>query len=196
MKHTKTYFKIILLLLSLLLSACFGSPGSVPEDRFYKIKIAAPEVVASKYKRITIKKVYAYGLYNERAILYSKAEMPLQIKRYHYHHWVMPPTQIIQHGLKEYLIQSRIAKTVIEQAVSRGRGLQISAELLAFERIIRQSEQLAHVKLEFEVKYPDGRYRSYQYSRKVKAGRNTLHATAEAYGVALASIFRQLLGEL
>lgn len=196
------YFKIkvlpflLLVPVSLSLAACFGSPSSVPEDRFYTLKTASPATRVTKYERITIKKVHAYGLYNERALLYAKAELPLQIKRYHYHHWVMPPTQLIQHSLKDYLSKSRIATDVIEQAISASKNLRISAELLAFERVIKQAEQWVQVKLEFEVKYPNGQYQSYQYSEKVKTKRDTIHAAAEAYGEALSRIYAKLLAEL
>lgn len=186
----------MLTVVNLLLTGCFGSPTAVPEDRFYTLDIAQADVKATKYKRIVIKRVHAYGLYKERAMLYSKAELPLQIKRYHYHHWVMPPTQIIEHGLKNYLSQSRISKHVVAQAIRQQKDLSIAIELLAFERVLQQGKQSVHIKMEIEVVRPSGKYQSYHYHRTHKMKSNTLHAAAIAYGEALSDIFKELLDEL
>jgi len=186
----------ILILLSLLLSACFGSPSSVPEDRFYTLRVNPAEIVKTKYKLITIQKVHAYGLYNERAMLYAKSDLPLQIKRYHYHHWVMPPTQLIQQNLKDYLSISHIAENVAIRAISGVNTLRISAELLAFERVVSVDKQFVHVELVFEVQQSNGHYNSYKYTENVKTSSNTLHAAADAYGLALGRIFKKLLNEL
>ena len=195
MRHNIVYINLIFVT-SLLLTGCFGSPTAIPEDRFYTFKISEAEIVVTKYKRINIKKVHAYGIYNERAMLFADINLPLQIKRYHYHHWVMPPAHLIQHGLKDYLSQSRIAKDVGMQAISQRDDLSISVELVALERVIQQGEQSVHVELEFEVVRPNGDYRSYKYTRNIIAERNTLHAAAEVYGVAISQIYKEFLGEL
>jgi len=192
----KIFNKVIIIILSLLLSACFGSPSSVPEDRFYTLRVKSAERVKTRYKLITIKKVHAYGLYNERAMLYAKSDFPLQIKRYHYHHWVMPPTQLIQQNLKDYLSNSHIAENVVVRAISSVDTLRISAELLAFERVMSVDKQAVHIELAFEVKQPNGKYHSYKYKQDVTTSSNTLHAAADAFGIALGHIFKKLLSEL
>lgn len=186
----------LLIAASLLLTACFGSPASVPEDRFYTLKIATAEKIENKYKRIAINKVYAYGIYNERALLYAKAELPLQIKRYHYHHWAMPPTQLIQDALKDYLSQSGVAKNVVVQAISSNADLRIVGKLLAFERVIQSEKQWVHVEMEFEVYRANDQYRVFKYTKNKTTKKNTIHAAAEAYGVALTDIFKEFLVEL
>ncbi len=186
----------LLIVSGLLLTACFGSPSSVPEDRFYTLKISAAEKVTRKYKRIAITKVYAHGLYNERALLYAKAELPLQIKRYHYHHWVMPPTQLIQHALSDYLKQSNIAKDVMVQAIGSDEDLRVSAQLLAFERVLQSEKQSVRVELEFTVRLANGSSRVFNYIQNITTKKNTLHSAAEAYGVALAVIFKAFLADL
>jgi len=187
---------ICLVALSVLLTGCFGSPASVPEDRFYTLKINKPDNVATKYKNIAIEKVRAYGLYNERAMLYAKSELPLQIKRYHYHHWVIPPTKMIQQGLKEYLDESQVASNVTSNSISRNTGLRVSVELLAFERVISKSKQMVRVKLEFNVIDAIGKQKTYQYYESVATDKNTLHAAAKAYGIALSNVFKKLLKDL
>ncbi len=187
---------ILLLMVGLLLTACFGSPASVPEDRFYTLKIATAKKVANKYQRIAINKIYAYGIYNERALLYASAELPLQIKRYHYHHWVMPPTRLIQHTLKNYLSHSGITNDVVVDAISTNTDLRISGQLLGFNRIIQPTKDAVHVELEFEVDWPDGRHHVFQYTQTIITKKNTLHAAAEAYGVALSTIFKAFLADL
>ncbi len=186
----------LLVTVSLLLAACFGSPSSVPEDRFYTLKVDAAEHVAEKYKRITINKVYAYGIYNERALLYANAELPLQIKRYHYHHWAMAPTQLIQHALSDYLNQSQISKNIVVQAISSDADLRISAQLLAFERVIQSGKQSVRVELEFEVHWSNGVHRTFNYTKNTTVPKNTLHGAVEAYGITINQIFREFLAEL
>ena len=187
-------YKIIFLFLAgLLLGGCFGSPSSVPEDRFYTFKVTKADKNKTKFRRIAIKKVHAYGLYNERALLYSHADKPLQIKRYHYHHWVVPPTQLVQQSLKDYLGQSNIADDVVVQAISPNDALRVSAELLAFERVIKQAEQFVRVEIEFEVRNSNRKYKTYKYSEIIKTSKNTLHSTAEAYGKALGKIYQKFV---
>ncbi len=187
------YKHLILILISIVLSACFGSPGSVPEDRFYTLIFNTSAIVVKKYNRISIKKVRAYGVYNERTMLYANADLPLQVKRYHYHHWVMSPTKLIQHGLKDYLTQSRIADEVLVHEVSQIGILRISVELLALERIVNKGQAMVHVELAFNIHKPDGHFKSYNFEKKIKTKRNTIHSAAEAYGVALTHIFRDFL---
>lgn len=186
----------ILVLLSLLLAGCFGSPSSVPEDRFYTLSVSPSKTVTEKYKSIIINKIHAYGIYNERAILYARSELPLQIKRYHYHHWVMPPTQLIQNSLKKYLVKSEIASNVVVQAVNTGDSLRISAEILAFERIINKNENSVKVEIEFSVKQSNNQYKNYRYSQTVKAEKDTLHSAAVSYGKALSIIYSKFVKDL
>ncbi len=186
----------LFVMVSLLLTACFGSPSSVPEDRFYTLRIAAAEKVTKKYKRIVINKVYAYGIYNDRALLYANADLPLQIKRYHYHHWAMSPTQLIQHALSDYLNQSQISKNIVVQAISSNADLRISAQLLAFERVIQSGKQSVRVELEFEVHWSNGAHRAFNYTKNTAVKKNTLHGAVEAYGITINQIFREFLSEL
>ena len=186
---------IFILSVTVLLSGCFGSPSSIPEDKFYTLKIGNANVVTTKYKRISIARVKAYGLYNERAMLYTNSDLPLVIKRYHYHHWVMPPAQLIQHGLKNYLKTSKISNEVVSKSFDSD-SLKIQAELLAFERVIYSDSQEVNVEVSFELKWPDGKYKNLKYKRNVKSKDNTLHSSANAYSIALSQIFRSLLLDL
>jgi len=187
---------LIIIFFGFMLTGCFGSPTPVPEDRFYTVELSKADIYPTKYKRITIKRVHAYGLYKERAMLYSSADLPLQIKRYHYHHWVMPPTQIIENGLKDYLIQSRISKEVRIQVIRQVEDISISAELMAFERVLQKGEQSVHLELEFEIVRPDGRQQTLKFTKDKKTKNDTLHAAAIAYGEVLSDIFKKLLLEL
>ncbi len=186
----------ILVLASLLLAACFGSPSSIPEDRFYTLSVATADKFTGKYKRININKVYAYGIYNERALLYANADFPLEIKRYHYHHWAMPPTQLIQHALKTYLSESHISQNVVQQSINSDADLRITGKLLGFERIIQTTSQSVHVEIEFEVYRENGRYQSFHYEQNVAAKSNTMHGAVQAYGVALSRIFKDFTTDL
>ena len=53
----------------------------------------------------------ADGLYRERAILYSENE--IEIKQYHYHHWVDSPSRLLQEHLADMLSSSGISKIVL-----------------------------------------------------------------------------------
>ena len=191
-----SYKKIILLTFSTMLLGCFGGASSVPVDRFYTLEFSKPGIVKSKYQRININKVRAYGIYNERAMLYSNAKFPLQIKRYHYHHWVMLPTQLIQQGLKEFLVNSQISREVATNQISKKNTLEINVDLLAFERVIDNGEYSVRTKLVFNVFNSKGESRSYNYNKSIKVKRDTLHDTAKSYGKILSDIFNDFLKEL
>ena len=186
----------LLVVTSMLLTACFGSPTAVPEDRYYTLNISAPDIQPTKYERIVIDKVHAFGVYNERAMLYANAELPLQIKRYHYHHWTMSPAQLITHGLKDYLTQSKVAKSVVVSSFNQQQAVRVSVQLLAFERVISTSTQSVHVKLGFEIRYASGQYRTYSFEQTVPTEKNTMHSAAKAYGKALTEIFGQFLRKI
>ncbi len=87
----KCYLAILFVL---ILTSCVNQPP-LPTDHYYRLRVAQDinsdkEIVNS----ISVIVFQADGLYRERAILYSENE--IEVKQYHYHHWIDSPNRLLQ----------------------------------------------------------------------------------------------------
>lgn len=190
------YYKILLLcFFTMFLFACFGEPAPVPQDSFYTL----PEINAAKQKRkfttISIDTIRATGVYNERAILYLEKNSPLSIKRYHYHHWVMPPAQLVQQQLKSYLASSGIASNVINYRPGHSSDVRVKGTLLRFERVLDDKNAEVRVAIELDVSGAARRLNK-QYTTSLAAKDNSFESSAAAFGMAIQKIMQQFVADL
>ena len=97
---------------TLLLSACFGGGESVPQDQFYRLSDVSydGDRLKQMVNVLAVSSLESDVLHRERAILYSQADEPLKLQRYHYHHWTNVPSKLIQDHLVDYLRSSGMAR--------------------------------------------------------------------------------------
>ena len=100
--------RYILIPFLFILTSCVKQPP-LPTDHYYRLPALQgintdQEIIDS----ISVINFQADGLYRERAILYS--ENKVEIKQYHYHHWVDSPNRLLQEYLAERLRLSNISK--------------------------------------------------------------------------------------
>ncbi len=190
------YYKILVLcFFPALLAGCFGEPAPVPQDSYYTL----PEPKAEKHKQlfttIGVNTIRATGVYNERALLYLDKNTPLSIKRYHYHHWVMPPAQLVRQQLKAYLTNSGIANNVINYRPGNPGDMTVKGTLLKFERALDGKNVEVRVAIELEISGATQRF-SKQYAAYIAAKDNSFESSAAAFGMAIQKIMQQFIGDL
>ena len=124
--------KLVLPAAALLLSACAGG-ARVPEDNFYRFEIAAPvtRMQAPALEGILSVQVGAAApVYRDRAFLYSEAQAPERLQRYHYHYWTDTPPRLLQRSLADYLRAAGVATAVVlpEDAIDERYRLRVDIE--------------------------------------------------------------------
>lgn len=183
-----------------MLGACFGGGQSIPQDQFYRLAPVSydgarlPPIA----KVIAVSPLESDGLHRERAILYSQAQTPLKLQRYHYYHWTQIPPTLIQDQLVDYLRTSGIAAQVSRYGEQSNINAEIGGEIKRFERVIGTSQTSVVVELELFYKTRGSKPRFYQqvYAQEVVVSDSSMHASAQAFSQALLAIYTQFLKDI
>jgi ABC-type uncharacterized transport system auxiliary subunit len=104
-----------MLAVAVLLSACAGG-ARVPDDTFYRLDIAAPAArlaAPALADALSVQAGAAAPVYRDRAFLYSEAQSPGRLQRYHYHYWTDTPPRLLQGALADYLRAAGVAVSVV-----------------------------------------------------------------------------------
>jgi len=183
------------LCLLVMLQACSFSGSPPPEEHFYRL----PDLLANKsqqgFDTVYLRSVMAEGIYNERAILYVKDDAPLEVRRYHYHHWLNAPGKLIHEQFKNYLTGTGLARQIVDRRLA-AQDLDISVQLRNFERLTGASSRVL-VELDMAV-YGAESVRpvlSKNYRLELPAG-SSMHDTAAAFGRVLSRLFAQMSEDL
>jgi len=95
------------------LPACALRP--IPATRFYRLAAPPVEPAAARAPRLSgvlvVERFSADDLLAERPILYSNGT-GLELHQHRYHHWVEPPTDMLQQQLVSYLQMTGAASMV------------------------------------------------------------------------------------
>ena len=195
MKGLFGFFKIFLLMavVGLGLVSCM-SPKQLPEDRYYRLPLYQGEHVANPVfaGTVGVARIETVGLLNERSILYSDQQNPLELKRYHYHHWQEAPATLIQKNLRAYLQQSGSVERVMLYEPGHRVDQVIVGRLLQFERQLSGGSAKVVVHLEVGLEQQPGKV----YQAEVACSDKSMSATAKAFGQALEEIYRDFLADI
>ena len=174
-----------------ILQACSFSGSPPPEEHFYRLPDLAGNKIQQRFDTIYLRNIMAEGIYNERAILYVKDDSPLEVRRYHYHHWLNTPGKLIHEQFKGYLATTGLARQVVSQRMV-GQNLEITMHMRNFERLMGASSRVL-VELDVEVYVPQKSKSvlSKTYRLESSAG-SSMHDTAAAFGQVLSSLFGQI----
>ncbi|MDH5523915.1 MAG: ABC-type transport auxiliary lipoprotein family protein [Desulfobulbaceae bacterium] len=184
---------LILAAVALSLVSCM-SAKQLPEDYFYRLPLYQGSSAAkpSLAGMVGVARIETLGLLNERAILYSDQQNPLELRRYRYHHWQEAPASLIQKHLRTYLQQSGAAPGAVLYEPGLVVDQLIRGRLQQFERQLTGSGAKVVVRLELGFAQQAGRV----YQAEVACTEMSMSATAEAFGRALAEIYQAFLAEL
>ncbi|MEC7875449.1 MAG: hypothetical protein VYC15_01440 [Pseudomonadota bacterium] len=187
--------RYILIPFLFILTSCVKQPP-LPTDHYYRLPALQgintdKEIIDS----ISVINFQADGLYRERAILYSENEV--EIKQYHYHHWVDSPNRLLQEYLAERLRLSNISKVVLT-TFEGNSNLIIKGKIKAFEQKRLSSKNSAFVSIEFRVdRNNESQPILYkQYTQVVDSEDSSVTSAISAFGIAVNSIYGSFYNDL
>jgi ABC-type uncharacterized transport system auxiliary subunit len=188
------------LLVLLLLGACAGSPP-VPDDHYYRLTAVVPEQVDSNPRIegvLKIDPVQAYGIYRERALLYSQSEHPEELRQHRYHFWIDTPSRLIRDQLVDFLRASQIAEHIAGSQLPIQSDLRLKLSLTQFERVIDKSApQRVRVAVEALLLSADGKpLMTRRYERLLTTSGPSIAASVRAFNQALSEIYKALLKDM
>jgi cholesterol transport system auxiliary component len=126
-----------LLLMVSLVAAC--AQPEVPEDRFYRLSLPAPEKTLAKPPldgTLEIERFVADGLTAGRPIVYSKAETPNQVHEYHYDFWTEPPTIMLRDQLVAYLRVAGVATKIVTPDLRADPEFVLTGRIKRMEQVL------------------------------------------------------------
>ena len=186
--------------MSLLPSGCFGGGTAVPEDHFYRLaELPAPEKLSSPLVDVlAISTLQSDALLRERAILYSEAQTPLTIRRYHYHFWTHVPGQLIQEQMLDQLRAAGVARSVIRYGEQPRVDAVVEGYLKRFERLVGNGRPRAALALElvYRKRAQDSEPLIRTYEVVETATNDSMHATVTAFSAALHKVYAAFTAEL
>jgi len=192
---------IIVVMAVFLCVACLGS-SSVPEDHYYLLpekKVNVSRLEHPTVDSVAVAPIVGQGLYRERSLLFIDAKEPLELKQYHYRHWVKAPMYLLQSDIVTLFRQVNYAKDVSYYDIKDASDVIVKGRLLNFEQIIESTESTVNVAIEFEVTtnvpIADKKWRKV-YEIREKAEGQSIHKIVEAYGRALSKIYSIFLSDL
>ncbi len=179
-----------LLSFCLLLAAC-GSVPPAPSDRFYRLQ---PVSISSVSKvlpaAVAVQTFRADSLYAERPIIHAEESSLRQLRQYHYHLWLYPPTQMVQGHFVSSL------GSALDLSSGSNAPYVIDGRILGFERLMSGKNSRAVVALELRLVADGKTLLNRTYQAEQAAADDSLDAFAVAMEQALAKIYAEFLADL
>ncbi len=175
------------------LSAC-TSQRPVPVNRYYHLPAPAKPAEKRKavLKALVINRPEAYGIYNERAILYTSKSRPREVNRYHYHLWARVPALLVQESFITYFRESGLAGKVFSSDQTNHADGVININLLRFEQVVTDHGSRALVRV--EISYRRGsQERTRTYEAQTPAPNQSIYAVTTALGSSLDKILHRFV---
>ena len=185
---------------SLFLAGC-ASTSSIPEDHFYRLaSIEPPErfSVPPIRQPLIVDRIKTYGIYHERAIVYSQKGRPDTLRLHHYRHWIDKPADLLHDQLVAYLRSLGIADSVNE-ADGRLHGVKLKLDLKRFERRLSDDGKVSAeicMQLQAVDEKEGARLFNKEYSVLRPASDASMTATLSAFNLGLADIYERLAEDL
>ncbi len=190
--------RFLWLVLIFILSSCAQSPP-VPDDHFYRMPWTHADLPMVKLTDgvIFVDNFIADGLYRERALIHAVDRSGLELKQYHYHHWIDTPARMLRDQLIRYLTESNVAVQVVDDSTIP-YDIAIFGKIRSFERHKHGINDRIKVELEFRVDKTGERLpiSVLTYNVQIDVHEDSMNEVVSAYGVALSQLFAQLLEDL
>jgi len=189
--------RILILSFLVLLGAC-ASQKPVPVDNYYRlpdIDAASVPDVALSDGIIFVDILETDGLHRERALIYSESREGLELKQYHYQHWIDSPTRMIRDHLVQYLRAASAAPTIVT-SVGLYPQIEVSGKINRFDQIKNDSHPEVVIALELRAD-KEGRLvhiKDYFLSETVDG--DSIEDTVTAFNKALLGCFAQFINNV
>ena len=189
----------LLSLLALALTAC-GTIEPVPEDRFYRLLVAAPDraleapVLAGL---VEVERFVADGLVDKTQIVYSEQRAPHRLEAYHYHFWTEAPVVMIRDQLVGYLRTANAATRVVTPELRVAPDFVITGKIHRLERVVGGPfEAVIELELGLREENSDRLLLLQTYKAAVPTKGETVGDTVLALTRALDRIFARFVADL
>lgn len=192
---------LFVILFTIVLAGCFGGGEVIPQDQFYHLADISGQIpkINKPLGVVAVSPLQSDALHRERTILYAEQATPLQLNRYHYHHWTNMPGQLIQEHLITYLREVGIANDVIRYGEQSRIDAQISGYIHRFERILGEGNPKIAIRLElsFNPRTP-GRQMTVTrvYSLEQETADTSMHASVAAFSQGLQDIYSRFVADI
>ncbi len=193
------YRMLLIFSASLTLMACSLGGGNLPSDHFYRLTPVQIQPVDSVlFDQIQVRPVNVSGLLHDRAILYSNASSPLELKPYHYHYWADSPAYLLHQALYQGINSSQLSTLVSRSTTQSAPDLVINSRLLHFERRFSSSSSTVIVELEVWLDYADKAVPSWSkvYRVELQQQQQAIYSAIESFSLATQEIVQQLINDL
>jgi ABC-type uncharacterized transport system auxiliary subunit len=183
-----------------LLVAC-ATTAPVPDDHYYRL-LASWKPLPGDSSPITatlkVDPIKAYGIYRERALLYTLESHPEQLRQHRYHYWIDTPSQLIRDHLIEFLRSHRVAERVIGSQLAVTADLRLKLTLKQFERIVTPgAADRVRVALDAVIIDSDGKpVKIVSYQREKTAAGASISASVNAVTMSLNEIYSEIAQDL
>ncbi len=178
------------------LAAC-GQP-ELPTDHYYRLQAAPPPPVAQPALKGTIEvnRFTADGLVAGRPIVYTEPGQPHQVKEYHYHFWIEPPTILLRDHLVAFLRAAKTADIVTTPDMRANVDYVLTGRIIRLEKIEGPSPKGA-LEIELGVRAATGKIVFLDvYKLEVAADNNSVEAGVRALNQALDRTYAQFAADL
>lgn len=193
---TSFLFAMIVLV---LVSACSITGSAIPEDHYYRLpEVTSVKQLRTPFQNLHIKPVRVDGLYHERSLLYVRTDSPLELRRYHYHYWVEPPSLLLTKHIQAYFKTRDLSGQSSPPLTPELPALNLESRLLNFERLVGSAGIEVLVRLEFALPYPGVGQNDWEklYAAQVKVDSTSMHDTVRGFGLAIDQILQALSTDL
>jgi len=148
------------LALVLIVAGCAAAPP-VPEDNFYRLQaIYAGTATSGKLLPGTVEvdRFVADGLTSERPIVYSDSGNPNQVKAYHYHFWIKPPTVMLRDELVSFLRAAQVADRIVTPEMRAQPNCVLTGRIKHLEQVLEEKGSRTLIEVELGLRRPrDGK---------------------------------------
>lgn len=181
------------------LGAC-GSAPPVPEDRYYRLQAVyagAPAGTALLSGTVEVDRFVADGLTSERSVVYSQAGQPNEVKAYHYHFWIKPPTVMLRDELVTFLREAKVAGAVVTPAMRVQADYVLTGKIKHLEQVTGEPNRTM-LEVELGLRRPaDGKLLFLKsYRQENVSGGPGVGAAVDSLNTALSIVYADFLQDL
>ena len=180
------------------LAAC-GSAPPAPEDHYYRLQAtyAGTQPMTNPLPgTLEVERFVADGLTSERGLVYSDPATPNQVKAYHYHFWIKPPTVMLRDQLVAFLREAKAAKAVVTPEVRAHADYVLTGKIQHLEQITGQRERTV-LEIELAVRGAgDGKLLFLKTFRQENASAGGVGAAVDSLNTALSIAYADFVADL
>ena len=190
---------IVLLLLLAVAAVTACAPDPLPQDHYYRLQVGVPQKLAAPRLDgvLEVQPLAVGGLLGGRPIVHSVAGQPLELREYHYHLWVEPPTAMLHEQLVAYVRAAGLARTTVTPEIRVEPDFVLGGRIMRLEQVLGPAPG-AEVELELSLRAvaSDRLLLLESYRQSGEARDSSVAAAVEAINLALRRIYDRFAADV